>query len=48
MTDEQYLRKKHDDAMADVCAALRMIAERDATINELTETLAAFEKKPKK
>jgi len=47
VTAEEYLRKKHDDAMADICAALRMIAERDATIKELAEKLAAFEKKPK-
>ena len=48
MTAEEYLRKKHDDSMADTCAALRMVAERDDTIKELTEKLAAFEKKPKK
>ncbi len=45
MTAEEYLRKKHDDAMADTCAALRMIGERDATIKELTEKLSALEKK---
>ncbi len=46
MTDEQYLRKKHDDVLGDICAALRMIAERDATIKELTEKLAGLEEKP--
>lgn len=48
MTAEDYLQKKHADSMADTCAALRMIGERDATIKELTEKLAALEKKPKK